>query len=142
MISTFSHKRCGGQLFMDILGMFTLRVPSLSVTPEGITVGVCELLPKTKGSPVFRCSKCDNEIDVTSSDEIQVKCSICHEDHSVTKTFCTYHLDSVCEDCLLMLTGEKKPTEEIKKITARLVLPKTGIKYVTYAEVLKMKLNF
>src|ERR1041385_4573987 len=143
--SIMKHRKCGGNLVLDLAGMFTFKTPSLSITSEGIVVGVTELQYNPKGEPFFVCGKCQTQLSLKDSTDILVECVFCEHTHPATKIFCSsgqgLQLPDICEDCLKMLRGEKEPTEEIKKVTQFLKLPKDGLVFKSYSDVFKIKIN-
>lgn len=140
MESKFIHNKCGGNLFLDLSGLLCLKTPSLSISPEGITVGVSEIQYNKKAQPSFSCDKCGKSVACTNSEEIMVECSLCGNFVESPNISNCFQIPACCESCKNQLSGKEKPSDKIARIAEYLVLPK-GLNFIPYSELLKKRFN-
>jgi hypothetical protein len=139
--ATFLHgKECKGILHLDMSTGFTLKTPSLGISPNGIVVGVLELQARSKITPTFYCEMCSQS--VTNAEEINVQCSICDKYNPVKDCHTSHQINILCEECRSMLSGEKEPNDKIKNISKYLSIKNGGIETKPLSSVFKKKILF
>ncbi len=139
--STFVHANdCGGVLNLDLSGGFSMKTPSLSISPDGIMAGVLELQMNNRIVPAFYCEHCQET--VKDVDEINVQCSLCSTYNPVSESHTSRQINIMCEGCRAMLSGEKEPNDKIRSIAMYLSIKKGGIETKPLASVFKKKILF
>lgn len=145
-MSTFKHADCGGELILDVAAMFSFRTPSLSISPEGITVGVLELESRrTKNAlPTFCCAKCSENIALKDFKEIETMCLVCRGYKSVGISYISRELSCICSDCKKALENPRSAgiSESVKRVLTYINTPTRGFSFVKFTDVLEMKLKF
>lgn len=140
MSAILRHKDCGGNLVLNIAGMFTFKTPSLAISPDGIKVGVIEFQAKSRGNATLCCDKCDGEISTKDSKEILVRCSVCGLYRPVEEVSSSYQINCLCNSCGDMLSGKTQATETVKRIAHYLYVKPGDIKLEPFANILSKKI--
>lgn len=118
MDNIFYHKGCGGVMSIDILKSFTWKSPSITLTPDGLKIGVTEFRGTSgkKNGVAFSCNKCDKEISIADAgSELELECTVCQKKFSIEHVSNNRQLQCVCDDCQQVLTGKKEPTTARQK---------------------------
>lgn len=123
--SLFKHNKakCGGDLSLEITDMFSIKTPCVSVTPDGIFVGVVELGLENHRKPAFNfcCNKCGDYIEREKFDiEIVATCMVCRKNKSLGELSTCYQISSICEECIKFLSVDNTDTipDHIKPIAS------------------------
>lgn len=139
MASILKHKKCGGELFIDLSNMFTFKTPSAAISPDGIKVGVVEFQTKARGSLRLSCSKCDSELNPAESEEILVMCALCKSYHPVDEVYTSYQINALCGNCRDMISGKKEPSPSMQDVVRLLHLDWKNFKMDSFENILKSK---
>lgn len=142
--SLFKHNKikCGGNLIMEITDMFSIKTPSLSITPEGIYVGVVELGLAGYKKPTFMfcCEKCGDTIKKEKfEEEIVVTCMICRMNKPLGEISTCNQISSICADCVQCLGADNtEPIPEHLKAISSWLRITADIKLKNYLDILKV----
>ncbi|RPJ76483.1 MAG: hypothetical protein EHM20_07395 [Alphaproteobacteria bacterium] len=142
-ITVLKHHNCGGFLSFDISSMFNFKTPSFSINPDGISLGVFEIQTKRNWTAKLVCSKCSKEIEVTDDREIEIQCPVCEKWYSPSKVGTSHELYALCTGCQKDLEKEGESSNPgVQRTKLYLKLPAKGVKFVSLAEVLKIRVSF
>ena len=148
MDGVFTHKGCGGSFSVEILKVFTWRSPSISLTEDGLKIGVSEFRanPNRKsGGPSFVCDKCEEVVAFADmKKEAEMTCQLCQEEFPVEEMGRCRQLQCVCESCQKVLTGNKQATSPVvqKAIQYIFLGINSDIKFTKITDILSKPVNF
>lgn len=136
---------CGGNLHVDITRMFTIRTPSVTITPRGIFVGVMEL-QKVKGKDStyeLTCEKCSESISKEDfAEDAGVTCMVCRKTKPSDEVSCCEQIAAICHECAGYLSdGNKEPVPEYIRPLSSVVRITKDMKLKTYSEILKQNIQ-
>lgn len=141
--SVLSHKNCGGYLYADVRDIFCIETPSISISPDGIFLGVLELnLASSKEPKIkFRCGKCNSTLSNDSKD-VYAKCLACSKIKEIAVMYTSKEIPCICEDCLESLREENdNPIPEHLLNIASWIRITKSIKVVKLTTILKKKVH-
>ena len=108
----FRHKSCGGEVRINLGGMFSVQSPSVVPTADGLSIGILQLSENesSESKCEFICISCGEEVDV---EELEVECSICQRYHSGDDSGMLKPLGGfIGKSCADVIRGKKSPTNE------------------------------
>lgn len=137
--------KCGGNLYPDITRMFSVRTPSVSITAEGIFVGVVELqMANNKNSALeLGCEKCGENLDKSEfTEKVGITCMVCRKTKKAGEVFTCVQVSAICAECADFLSTENKETlpDYIKPLSSVLRITKE-INLVSYADILQQTIR-
>jgi len=121
------HKNCGGRIVVDITGIFGVRAPAPTVTPQGIDVGVIEIFKRKSAQNItLCCMSCEKSISSVDFDDVLTECEVCHTAYNIVALQSAPSISCVCENCLNILKGKKTsvPSRQATRLKQWLELPK------------------
>lgn len=136
---------CGGNLHLDITGLFNIKTPSVSFTSSGISVGVVELqLAKGKSSNYeLTCEKCGECIGKQDFDQIAgVTCMVCRKTKILDDVKCCIQITAICTECIAYLSDENtEPLPEYIRPLSMVVRITKDMKLKPYSDILKQAIS-
>lgn len=146
--SIFKHHGCGGNVYVDISRAFEWPTPSLSITENGISVGVTEFRlkkPSKKSGPVFRCEACEEEwLFSEAVKHMDGECNICGTLSPIEDMGNNRQIQCACKSCQDVITGSKPPENARQRKVVEFLFFGTskGISFTKYSEILSKPLRF
>lgn len=98
-----NHKGCGGPIQLKLDGMFTIKSPSINITPTGITPGMIEITSSGKRiSNIFMCAECREEFTTKAEieDNITCTCVVCQGEFKPSEIKVTPYIPFICSSCI------------------------------------------
>jgi hypothetical protein len=113
----FKHT-CGNPALIDLSGILSFVINSISISPFGFNFGAAELITPSKSSGIkFSCQKCG---PVTETGEILSTCMVCRRDLPLESLLTTQEIPIICTECVVALKEDNKSSisEEVISITS------------------------
>ena len=146
--SLFKHAGCGGNIYVDISKAFEWPTPSLTITPEGISVGVTEFRVKRqskKSGPVLRCDTCEEEWLLQEAVEhVEADCQICGDTKPIAQMGNNRQVQCACKSCQDVIMGVKSPENERQRRVMEFIFfgNTKSISFVSFADILSKPIRF
>ncbi len=136
--------KCGGTLIADATHLFSIRTPSISYGPGGITLGVVEITlddAPTKGMG-FICEKCGTKV-LEDFSNVVVRCLACETMKKINEMYTSSQIPAICEECVTVLTvgyeGAIPPS--LRYVSNWMSIPK-NVPLKKFEEILKSEITF
>ena len=144
--SILKHKtKCGGFLHVDISRMFSLRSPSVTLTKEGIFIGVVELqtVSGRQGEYELTCEKCSISIPKKHFEEaVGVSCMVCRKTKGTNEVFHSTQIAAVCKECRGYLSeGNKDSVPEYIQPLLNYMRITKDMKFIPYSQLLEQNIR-
>lgn len=145
--SLFLHKDCGGHFYVDISTAFEWNTPSLSIQPEGISIGVTEFrsIKLSGNGPSLRCDKCGKSFSFSASIKTtEVTCFICGDVVPVSEAGTARQILCACKTCQDIINGKEKPANpRQERVVEFIFLGNAGrISFTPLSDLLKRSIKF
>lgn len=147
-VSIFKHRGCGGNVYVDISRAFEWPSPSLTITAEGISVGVTEFRLKKqtkKSGPILRCDNCDEEWVLQDSVEhLEAECQVCGTVRPVSEMGNNRQVQCACKSCQDVMTGAKSPENSRQRKVQEYIFFGTtkNVSFTPFVEILSKPIRF
>jgi hypothetical protein len=112
-----NHKKCGGQIVLDLSGSFVINSPSLNITTKGISPGMIQIdASSQKKRPVLICKICEEKFSTQDEFEegILEICGVCGHEYPPSEIRVTDFISRICNNC--MKDDGKKSDSSQKRI--------------------------
>lgn len=112
------HKNCGGNIVMDLSGMYLINSPGLNITTKGIFPGMLQVDTSPEKRHIkLLCSKCGDSFSTKEEFESGIVdvCDICGKERSPSEIRITDYIPKICDNCIDNENSAKLTENSIQK---------------------------
>lgn len=138
------HRKCGGNLLLDITNVVKILTPAYALTLDGINMGTVEFtksnLPDGVNDAQLICGRCGG-VHKSDSLEVEAQCGVCRKFKTTEKLLITKELPCVCTECYAgIISKEESPSGVINEFRSFIRIDQNMVKK-TVLSVLCSKIN-